>query len=389
MTDVTVLGANGITVSLQYDAAKNTALAQQLAKAINDGITSGGLFAASDTTGGAGALPAGQTGAFTQYQDGLTVLPAGFASYVDATKTATVFDAGGGVESVLAGTGNLTFYSNSGFGSIAGGGGNNRLLLSGNNPGGWDIALGGGNNFISASNGGNDTISVGATSPGGLVGTDQISLGSGNDLVESSAQSAAITAGAGADTVVAFGDGVVGGGSGKLTFIGYGGTTVLGGTGSETVFGGSGPNVLHGGTGGNNLLVAGPGAGTLFGAANGDQLWSNGSQGQELHAGAGNETLSGVLSTGNDTFFGGTGSDTLLAGGGNDVFVFMKGNAGTVDIYNFQSGDTINLKGFGAGEVDQALKSATMNNGSTSINLSDNTKITFINFNDLNKSNFH
>ena len=53
-----------------------------------------------------------------------------------------------------------------------------------------------------------------------------------------------------------------------------------------------------------------------------------GKYGQELHAGAGSETLNG-LTSGPDTLYGGSGAVSIL-GGANDTFVAGSGSA-TVD----------------------------------------------------------
>jgi len=128
----------------------------------------------------------------------------------------------------------------------------------------------------------------------------------------------------------------------------------------------------------------------LFGGGDGDQLFASGAAGQELHAGAGNETLNGVFASGADTFFASTGNTTIAGGGGPDLFVFTNGQSGGTDlIQNFMSGqDTINLQGYGKNEVADALKSQTVAAGSVTITLSDSTKITFANVGSLTAKDF-
>jgi Ca2+-binding RTX toxin-like protein len=165
---------------------------------------------------------------------------------------------------------------------------------------------------------------------------------------------------------------------------------------------------VRGGTGGNNFLFAGTGPTTLFGGGSGDQLFATGNAGQQLHAGSGNETLSGAFSSGADTYYGGSGStqilggsgnDTFVAGSGlatitaglgNDLFVFFNGQAGGTDLVNnFISGqDTIDLQGYGPNEVNNAVKNQQMSGGSTTITLSDNTRVTFTGVSALTTKDF-
>ncbi len=58
---------------------------------------------------------------------------------------------------------------------------------------------------------------------------------------------------------------------------------------------------LSGGTGGGNVIVGGQQATTIFGGGDGDLMFAVGSVGTVLAAGAGNETLQGGYSSGNDT----------------------------------------------------------------------------------------
>ena len=62
MATVTVLGASGSTVSLNYDTQANTLLATQLATAINSAVTSGILQPVSDASGPPPELPPGVIG---------------------------------------------------------------------------------------------------------------------------------------------------------------------------------------------------------------------------------------------------------------------------------------------------------------------------------------
>jgi len=403
MAIVTVPGANQTTVSLTYDSAANAVLAQQVAGAIQSGLAGGTIQAADSKSGPPPSLPPGVTGEFVQSTSGVTLLPPGYTFLVDSAPTAVVFGSGAPGESILVGSGNLSFFATGGSGSVVGGGGNNIINIPSSDPGAWDIALGNGNNVIRALGSGNDTITAG-------TGHNTIQLGSGSDFI-TTAGSDTILASGGSETVTATGSDIVFGNASQLFFVGSGGggSTVYGGTGSDTVFGGSGPDLMFGGSAGNNLLQAGAGAATLFGGGSGDQLFAAGSGPQALHAAAGNETLFGGFASGNDTFYGGAGSDqittgfgnnTVVAGAGaatvaavgtNNVFDFIHGQAGGSELVQFLTDASqvhIALTGYGANEAANAVAGQTVGSGGVTITLSDNTTVTFQNVGSLTAGNF-
>ena len=80
----------------------------------------------------------------------------------------------------------------------------------------------------------------------------------------------------------------------------------------------------------------------------------------------------------------------MVAGAGQEVFLFSQGSAGgSAVIWNFAQGaDEVALLGYGANAVSNALASATVAFGSTTIGLPDNTRITFANIADLKASDF-
>jgi hypothetical protein len=55
---------------------------------------------------------------------------------------------------------------------------------------------------------------------------------------------------------------------------------------------------------------------------------------------------------------------------------------------NFTSADKIDLQGFGKHAVQDALNSQTFANGSVTITLPDNTRVTFAGVTELTKSDF-
>lgn len=120
-----------------------------------------------------------------------------------------------------------------------------------------------------------------------------------------------------------------------------------------------------------------------------------------VHGRVGNETIDASLTKGSDTLFGGynstghnlliggagndlitagVGSDTLVGGGGANGFYFWAGNGGPTSnhvISDFSSIDYVVLANYGIGAPNAAIAGATTAGGSTTITLSDNTKITF------------
>ena len=374
MPTVTVAGAHGQTVTLNYDTNANAVLAQKLAAAITAGVHGGTIQPAVDTDGSPPPLLPGATGEFVTTQNGLLSLPPGYKAVVNTAHNEIIFGSGDADESVLSSIGDLKFFATGGSGTVAAGGGHNLIDIPTSVSGSWSINTGKGSDTVLALGGGNNTINAGG-------GHNAIMLGSGNDVVQSIGDDT-VTAGSGHETIAAIGTHktLVFGNSSQLLFVASDdAATVFGGTGSDTFFGSKGPDLVVGGTGGNNLLFAGIGEATLFGGGDGDQLFAAGNKGQALHAGIGNETLFGGNASGADTFYGGAGAATMTAGSGSDLFVFTDGQAGgTALIQAFASGvDHIDLQGYGQNEVNHALKSQQVANGSTTITLSDNTKITF------------
>lgn len=413
MPHVTVLGANNQTVTLTYDSAGNAAIAAQIAAAITHGVEDGSII---PVNGGSGAvqvpppLPAGKLGEYVQKHDGLSSMLPGYADVVVTAASATVLGSGDANEAILSSEGHLTFIATGGSGTVVAGGAQHGhshadgdlIIVPGSDGGNWGIYTGGGNDTVLALGGGNDTIAAGS-------GHNSIVLGDGNDSVQSTGNDT-ITTGGGHDTIDATGAtrDLVLGGAGDLTFVGGSGSvTLFGGAGSDTFMGGSGRAVIYGGQGGNNSLLGGTGRATLFGGGSGDSLYAQGTKGQDLFAGIGNETLSAASSSGRDslvagsgadsliggsgkdTFVGGTGSATMLGGSGHDVFSFIKSlNGGTDLVVNFTSVDKIDLQGYGPHAVQNALDSQTFANGSVTITLSDNTRVTFAGLSELTKGDF-
>jgi Ca2+-binding RTX toxin-like protein len=346
----------------------------------------------------------------TSLSGGTVSVPAGYNWVADGT--------GGGAFTVLGaqnfigGNGalnvsNTTVPAASGIDSIAAGNGADLFNL-----------MAGSTYYAAAGNGADTFYGNGSGTMAGGTGSNLFfaDAAGGNNLVLSYGGHDTIVAGAGAATVATYGSGpLIFGGSGNLTVFSNSATssTIVGGTGSETVFGGISSNeVVFGNsssltfianTDDSSTIVGGSSPSTLFGSAGSAiTYFSTASTGGALYAaGTGNETLNAAGSTanntifggadstagnslvggsGSDTFTGGTGSDTMVGGSGSNNFFFTDGAAGGNDfIVGYTSSDVVGLFGYGSGAATAALAAATVAGGSTTIALSDNTKITFEN----------
>ena len=136
--------------------------------------------------------------------------------------------------------------------------------------------------------------------------------------------------------------------------------------------------------------MAGGAAGTtLFGGGDGSAITYSGHVGAGYYvAGSGNETLNASASTTNDTIIAGSGSAAFTGGSGLDTFIFYHSltslvGGGVELIANFSPADRVDLVGYGVNSATTALRTAVSDNAGTTISLSDNTKITFLNFADV------
>ena len=157
------------------------------------------------------------------------------------------------------------------------------------------------------------------------------------------------------------------------------------------------------------MIGSGTALTTVFGSMGSDVTFANSSTpGAIMVAESGNETLTAAFSQSNNTLVGGTGADSLVGGSGNDVFWagpggdtmtggaganafnFANGSSGgTYLIADFTSSDVVNLINYGANAAANALAAATTVNGSLTISLADNTKITFLDVPSVSAGNIH
>jgi Ca2+-binding RTX toxin-like protein len=215
--------------------------------------------------------------------------------------------------------------------------------------------------------------------------SDTIFAGGGGMLVtDKSTGSNTITAGSGSTSVTSAIKSFVQGGAGLLNFVGgTGNSTIMGGSGNATLTGGSGATSLFGGAGGSMIYRNIDGGGLFYQAQSGNEtIDASLSAANGLYL-AGRDSLGQNLikgGSGSDAIIAGTGAATLVGGGGADFFDFFSSLGSpsvNVVIGDFSAIDNVMLISYGAGEAANAIAGATTAGGSTTITLSDHTKITF------------
>ena len=328
-------------------------------------------------------------------------LPAGYqAAFLGGTANATLRDTSVGDAVLVGNAGNDLL--------IAGAAGD---TISAGSTATAQITASGGNTLIFSGAGATSVLDAGAHDTiVGAGGALSVNVTTGAPLVYGGAGTLSFSGGIGASTVVAgagaatvfgnAGGGQFWGGSGPMLFVG--------GSGASTATGGSGSSTLFGGSSGHDLLVAGSGPSTVVGAGSGAVIVGLGANHDVLIAGSGNETLVGSAGGGPDIMFAGTGSDALFAGTGNDTFVAAAGGSQMIagpgqDVFNFTEGaasgstviwsftqgqDHAALFGYGTNAVTNALATAKVVSGSTTITLPDNAQVTFANIANLQSSDF-
>jgi len=214
--------------------------------------------------------------------------------------------------------------------------------------------------------------------------------GGSNSTINAGSGNTFVFIGTGTPTDAVAGSSLIHGGSGVLdvTFIGgAGAATVFGGEAASSLFGADGTNAtFFGNTAGGFLVAAGTSVGgetiNAGGSATNDTL--NAATGNvSLVAGSGNDLLFAGVNTGalggSGTVTGGdtlTGSTSLTA---QDTMIFQHGVwTGGAVVTNFSTNDTYLLQGYGSSAAGAALLNSTSNGGNTTIALSDNTHITFV-----------
>jgi Ca2+-binding RTX toxin-like protein len=370
-TTVTVPGASGTYIPNSYNTPFNLAVAQYISSVLFEESENDTLLVANYSNS-MPPVPPGYVGevAVTVPGGGVIDVPAGYSfTAIDQSVTGPVTINGGG--SLFAGNQMVTYYGAPAQGvvSITAGDANDLIALPDGTT--YVVALGNGNDTVYANGSGTVTGGDGAN----LFFADSPN---GQNDVNSYGAADTVVAGQGSVTVNSYGaDPLVFGGSGQLVYLGGspGNPTITGGTGTETLFGGAGQDIAYldgsNTTTGANILAAGAGNETLdAGAAQ---------YGVQMAAGSGTVVMIG--STGDDIFYSGAGTASITGNGGADSLIVgnTAGHTGGTDIFtDFTSADNFVVVGYGANAAQTALAAATVAGGNTTVRLSDNTTITFL-----------
>ncbi|MDF3626215.1 beta strand repeat-containing protein [Brytella acorum] len=438
MAIITVVGASGTTVQVTVDGGLNASLASSYATTIQNAYSSSSLASFdlmagsnADTAPGGASLVQGVVsvgGAYTLTGDYTNMLIGALTTESGILNTAVTVNAAGDTASTLsilasnlgstditvgdqsgtyvatAGTSTFDASASAGSWTVSTGAGTTNTITLGS---GVNYVISEGKDTIDGS-GGNDTVTM-------LGGSSTVSLGTGAVVVDA-ASSDSITvgdsstvfggfgstvgfSGATGTVVGAIGDTITAASSllvvhgtsndidvsGALTFISGTGTTTIS-AGTATIFGAAGLDAIVNTTSSAALFVGNEGNETIDG--------SSASLGLHAFAGVGNNTVIGGSAA--DTLVGGTGDSTLTGGSGAaNYFIITDGAAGgdyTITDFGSAAGNIMALYGYGLQNNDglqSVLDSATVAGGNTTIQLADNSKITFVGVTDLTASNFN
>lgn len=442
---VTVTGGQTLILAQQYQSAVSQLKASGSLDSY-DAVSSGQNAA----SGGTGQAFISSGGSYSFNDAGTQYIAAGSYSTTgqDTLNSAVSIDLSGSAASsvsILAGDfAGVSVTASNQNGTFVGGVGNN-TFSGASSTGNWVVATGDGNDTITGTNGnntidgglGNNMIALGTgTNVVRSEGTDTITgTEGGNDTVTLLGGSSVVTLGSNSTVYDTTSHNTVTGGVNTFITGGSSSTYFLNGTGASTVAGGSGDTIsaasdlwqVRGSS--NSISASGSltflngtgettvtaGNSTLFGASGLDMLLVGGSA-SSMNAfigGDGSETVDGSSSngilhafagSGNETIIGGSGADTLVGGTGNstltggsgaaNLFALNDGSAGadyTITDFGSAAGNLVALYGYGLQNNDglsTVLSNATVAGGNTTIELSDNSKITFIGVSDLSTSNF-
>ncbi len=450
MAIVTVQGGNAPVQSISFSTADTLVLARTLAATINAiGAAKAPTSIATYLAGGADTVPAGISAVvvnatapvmLTGSADVQSVIAAGGGLTFDNTASGSfslVAAAGanaltlGAATSydVVTGDGNDTVTA-SGSGTIDGGGGTNAITLTGVAN---TVAAAGQNDVITSSDTMSDQITEagsGATVTGGAAvstvfhdeGTDNVFMGSnasaefdGSTEIYGGSQGS-YTLSANFATVYASqapnGSDTIGGentGENSFLYVQGGTSDDIGADETYFTYDSTGGHATISATNfenGDDQIVGAPGAFIDF--------ETNDYGGSAIVAGAGNETLSAANSdgpiqfsagsgnaslvggSGGNSFAASTGLNTITGGAGANFYEFVAGSTGGVEtITDFKQNtgygainDQVQLSGYGANEVADALATAKTTGAGTMITLADNTRVLFANVASLHPQNF-
>ncbi|MGI3776600.1 MAG: hypothetical protein ACRYGC_04820 [Janthinobacterium lividum] len=389
MSPVTITGANHAILTVSMDGTTNLQLAQQFATLVNNAAAANTL-AASLLSDVAAVLPAPAAGFLGEAEIDASSLniawPAGYNAILDVAAGPTTISAALAVTpiSVLSASGGTTFFAGAAQTMFIAGGGNN-VFNGFVSPAGITSLPGAGSSTLNmvATGGGNDTITTG-------TGNFDVDPGTGRNVV---------TLGTGISYVNSLGQDLITGGDAHTTagvpnigtiYLSGTGATVQGGTGTLAILASNGITSPGGGL---DVVTLGSGGGSITGVSN------------STFNLAGTASVTGG---GNDTINMGSASATVLGAAGADLFRIgsasssLTGGAGAANLYEFQAtatggatdvigdfktADKLSISGYTANGA-AVLANATVSGGSTTITLSDQTKIVLTNFASLTGGNF-
>jgi Ca2+-binding RTX toxin-like protein len=421
MASVSVPGPGGTTITQTVSNSFNSALAKSIADALANAANKGDLFI--QTVTGSVSAPVNDSGKIGELvvipgSIGDVTVPSGsnYSFVVDDSvgpdtihgSTSLSIMGGAGVHTIIdpavitlsdnaignvtltnggdtvaAGDGAATVNATASSEAVLGGGGKLTASVSGT---GSEV-VGGTAALTALVTGTSDTVfggsgaaavtlsgSTKAVVVGNIAGLSVLDTGTGDT----------IDAGVSFTSVTAPGGSFVRGGSGPLNFIGgTGPSTIVGGSGPETVFGAKGLTSILGNSGGSVTYVNTTAGGLSYVAASGSEtLDASLSMAPSSLFGGQNTSANDLIvgGAGSDLFTGSAGSDTLVGGGGQNGFYFWAGSGGPTAshvISDFSAIDYVVLGNYGSGAAAAAIAGSVTTAGSTTITLSDNTKITF------------
>lgn len=193
---------------------------------------------------------------------------------------------------------------------------NNQVLGLG---GGDNISTGSGNDIIFGGTGVSDSVDTGDVIDAG-TGADLVYGNAGNDIInvdaDTSGEVATVFGGLGNDSMN--NESAASEGTAQL-WGNSGDDTIIGGAGNDTIIGG---NSTADSLDGSDSILSGAGADLVYGNSGNDTIVSTGGN-DTIFAGLGNDTVN--ASADNNLLYGNSGADTITAGAGNDTI--FGGNA--------------------------------------------------------------
>ncbi|MGI4978221.1 MAG: hypothetical protein ACRYG6_14880 [Janthinobacterium lividum] len=388
MSPVTVTGANHAILTVSMDGTTNLQLAQQFATLVNNAAAANTLAASllSDITAVL-PVPAGFLGEAEIDAPSLNLAwPTGESAIVDVATGPTTISAAIVTPpiSILSASGGTTFFAGASQTMFIAGGGNN--MFSG------FVAPAG---LTTLPGTGSSTLNMVATG----AGDDTISTGTGNFDVDPGTGRNVVTLGTGTTYVNSLGQDLITGGPAHTTagvpdigtiYLSGTGATVQGGTGALAILASNGITSPGGGL---DVVTLGSGGGSITGVSNSTFNLA----GTASVTGAGNDTINLGSATatvtagigGNRFVIGSVGSSLTGGAGGANTYEFQAtATGGATDVIgDFKVADKLSITGYGT-NGSAVLANSTVTGGSTTITLSDQTKIVLTNFASLTGGNF-